>query len=234
MSAEKIDFAVTTSETVTPAAIQARFSTLQDLDETQMATLNKKLLRRIDWRLMPTITIMFLMNYLDRINISNARIAGLQDDLGMSDTMWSTAISMFYVGYLIGQLPGNLWLARVRPSILLPSMMVSASSRFCLRVVANLIQAWLERLHDLRACLHLWSRTYYGSLRDWSLRGSLLPGHHFDDFIVVYKGRESHEDGHLARRKHDLQHHLRFPRGWHPSPHGRRRRSLQLAMVFYH
>ena len=127
MSAEKIDFAVTTNETVSAADIQARFPTLQGLDETEMAALNKKLLRRIDWRLMPTITVMFLMNYLDRINISNARIAGLQDDLGMSDTMWSTAISLFYVGYLIGQLPGNLWLAKVRPSILLPSMMVNIS-----------------------------------------------------------------------------------------------------------
>jgi hypothetical protein len=59
MSAEKIDFAVTTNETVSPADIQARFPTLQDLDETQMATLNKKLLRRIDWRLMPMITVSF-------------------------------------------------------------------------------------------------------------------------------------------------------------------------------
>jgi hypothetical protein len=56
---------------------------------------------------------MFLMNYLDRINVSNARIAGLQEDLGMTDTIWSAGISTFYVGYLVGQLPGNLWLARV-------------------------------------------------------------------------------------------------------------------------
>jgi hypothetical protein len=61
MSAEKIDFAVTASETVSPADIQSRFPTLQDLDETQMATLNKKLLRRIDWRLMPMITVSWIL-----------------------------------------------------------------------------------------------------------------------------------------------------------------------------
>lgn len=61
MSVEKIDYAVATTEDVSPAAIQARFNTLQDLDEAQMAALNKRLLRRIDFRLMPTITIMFLM-----------------------------------------------------------------------------------------------------------------------------------------------------------------------------
>lgn len=69
MSAEKIDFAVTTTnEIVSPADIQARFPTLQDLDETQMEALNKKLLRRIDWRLMPMITIMFLRYELQDIN----------------------------------------------------------------------------------------------------------------------------------------------------------------------
>jgi sugar phosphate permease len=66
-------------------------------------------------------------SYLDRINVSNARLAGLQDDLGMTDTQWAAGISTFYVGYLFGQLPGNLWLARARPSILLPSMMIAWS-----------------------------------------------------------------------------------------------------------
>lgn len=98
-SIEKNEFAVTQqSDTVSAADIQARFSTLQNLDESEMTALNKKLLRRIDWRLMPMITIMFLMNYLDRINVSNARLAGLQEDLGMSDTIWSAGISTFYVG----------------------------------------------------------------------------------------------------------------------------------------
>lgn len=34
----------------------------------------------------------------------------------MSDTMWSTGISTFYVGYLIGQLPGNMILAKTKPN----------------------------------------------------------------------------------------------------------------------
>ncbi|KAM3415999.1 hypothetical protein BST61_g9487 [Cercospora zeina] len=126
-SLEKVDAQVQAIELVTPASIQAQFPTLADLNEDQMKALEKKLVRRLDWRLMPTITIMFLMNYLDRINVSNARLAGLQEDLGMSDTVWNAGISTFYVGYLIGQLPGNLWLAKVRPSLLLPSMMIAWS-----------------------------------------------------------------------------------------------------------
>jgi MFS family permease len=45
----------------------------------------------------------------------------------MDDTLWNTGISTFYVGYLIGQLPGNLWLAKADPRWLLPSMMMAWS-----------------------------------------------------------------------------------------------------------
>jgi hypothetical protein len=46
---------------LSPAQIQHRFDTLRGLSDEQMTTLNKKLVKRIDWRLMPCITIMFLM-----------------------------------------------------------------------------------------------------------------------------------------------------------------------------
>ena len=46
---------------VTAQQIQARFETLRHLSEEQMANLNKRLVRKLDWRLMPCITLMFLM-----------------------------------------------------------------------------------------------------------------------------------------------------------------------------
>jgi len=60
VSSEKNEFAIAdaaVSENVSAADIQARFATLENLDDTQMEALNKKLLRRIDWRLMPMITV---------------------------------------------------------------------------------------------------------------------------------------------------------------------------------
>lgn len=45
----------------------------------------------------------------------------------MTDTMWNAGISTFYVGYLVGQLPGNLWLAKSDPKIVLPTMMLAWS-----------------------------------------------------------------------------------------------------------
>jgi hypothetical protein len=46
---------------ITPQQIQARFELLRHLSEEQMTALNKQLVKRIDWRLMPCITLMFLM-----------------------------------------------------------------------------------------------------------------------------------------------------------------------------
>ena len=81
---------------------------------------------------------MFLMNYLDRINVSNARLAGLQKDLHMSDTEWSLGLSTFYIGYLLGQLPGNLWLAKANPSRLLPAMMLAwSAATICMPAMTN-------------------------------------------------------------------------------------------------
>jgi len=60
VSSEKNEFAIAdaaVSENVSAADIQARFATLENLDDTQMEALNKKLLRRIGWRLMPMITV---------------------------------------------------------------------------------------------------------------------------------------------------------------------------------
>ena len=63
---EKIDVqqyerAINDNGVYTPQEIQGRFDLLRDLNPQQMAALNKKVLRKLDWRLMPTITVMFLL-----------------------------------------------------------------------------------------------------------------------------------------------------------------------------
>ncbi|KAH7129580.1 major facilitator superfamily domain-containing protein [Dactylonectria estremocensis] len=79
----------------------------------------KKLLRKVDLRLMPTLIIMYLLNFLDRSNLAQARQGTLEEDLGMSGTDFNLATSIFFVGYLLMQLPSNLLLTRMRPSLYL-------------------------------------------------------------------------------------------------------------------
>lgn len=45
----------------------------------------KALLRKIDWRLLPAVGILYLLSFLDRSNVANARVEGLAADLGMSE-----------------------------------------------------------------------------------------------------------------------------------------------------
>lgn len=101
---------------------------LKDKSPEELKELNKKVLKKLDWRFLPCITAMLLMNYLDRINVSNARLAGMQEDLGnMTDVQWSAGISLFYVGYIISQVPANIVIAKGKPRWLLPCCMLGWS-----------------------------------------------------------------------------------------------------------
>ncbi|KAJ3533567.1 hypothetical protein NM208_g7928 [Fusarium decemcellulare] len=123
---------------IPPTEIQARFELLRHLSPHEMEVLNKRVRSKIDWHMMPCVTLMFLMNYLDRINVSNARLAGLQEDLNMTDTVWNTGISTFYVGYLVGQLPGNLIMAKTNPRFFLPTIMLMWSAgTICMPAMTN-------------------------------------------------------------------------------------------------
>ncbi|KAF4424942.1 putative transporter [Colletotrichum fructicola] len=106
-----------------------RYDLIRNKTPEELKALDKAVRKRLDWKFLPMVCAMLMMNYLDRINVSNARLAGMQDDLHMSDTMWSAGISLFYVGYIISQVPANVIIAKGKPRILLPcsvSLMTSS------------------------------------------------------------------------------------------------------------
>lgn len=89
-------------------------------DERQDA--ETSLRRKIDIRLLPMVVLMYIMNYLDRNNIAAARLAGLETDLHLdaSGVQYSTAVSILFVGYLLMQVPSNLFLNKIgKPSLYL-------------------------------------------------------------------------------------------------------------------
>ncbi|KAH6982641.1 major facilitator superfamily domain-containing protein [Ilyonectria destructans] len=109
-------------------ALRQRYPLLADASDEKLESLNKAVLKKLDWWFLPSITMMLLMNYLDRINVSNARLAGMQDDLHMSDVEWSAGISLFYVGYIISQVPANIIIAKGQPRLIMPMMMLGWSA----------------------------------------------------------------------------------------------------------
>ena len=105
-----------------------QYELLSGKSKEELDALNKKVVKKLDWRFLVTITAMLLMNYLDRINVSNARLAGFQEDGNMTDVEWSAGISLFYVGYIISQVPANVIMAKGQPRFLLPACMLGWSA----------------------------------------------------------------------------------------------------------
>ncbi|KAH0420684.1 major facilitator superfamily transporter [Colletotrichum camelliae] len=90
---------------------------LEHLGGDELRLLDRSLTRRLDLTLMPTVFILFLLNILDRNNIASAKIAGITDTLNMTNNEYNTCLLMFYVGYCITQVPSNLIIGKVRPSL---------------------------------------------------------------------------------------------------------------------
>ncbi|KAF1843099.1 MFS transporter-like protein [Cucurbitaria berberidis CBS 394.84] len=70
----------------------------------------KKLVRKIDFIIMPIILTVYLLNWIDRNNYASARLAGLEKDLGMTLQQYQTGLSILFVGYILGQIPSNMML----------------------------------------------------------------------------------------------------------------------------
>ncbi|GAA5938662.1 uncharacterized protein JCM15063_005384 [Sporobolomyces koalae] len=76
----------------------------------------KKLYRKIDRRIMPILALLYLLSFMDRSNIGNARLNGLEKDLKMSSAQYNLALSCFFITYCFCEVPANLFLKRCRPS----------------------------------------------------------------------------------------------------------------------
>lgn len=64
------------------------------------------------WRLMPFLFLLYIIAYLDRINVSFA-ILQMHGELHLSDRAYGNAAGVFFLGYLLFQVPSNLALQRV-------------------------------------------------------------------------------------------------------------------------
>ncbi|KAF7301632.1 MFS general substrate transporter [Mycena indigotica] len=86
--------------------------------------LEQQLVRKLDKRCAILVAI-YVLNYIDRNNASAARLHGFEQDLGLTDTQFSQVLAVLYAGYLLMQIPSNMFLNYIgRPSIYLPGCMV--------------------------------------------------------------------------------------------------------------
>ncbi|MCJ1309867.1 hypothetical protein MMC25_003528 [Agyrium rufum] len=82
----------------------------------------KKLVRKLDIRILGPLTFIFFFSFIDRVNIAFARIQGLEKDLHMHGSDFNVALVIFFAPFVVFEVPSNLILRKVRPSIWLGSL----------------------------------------------------------------------------------------------------------------
>ncbi|ORY55160.1 MFS general substrate transporter [Leucosporidium creatinivorum] len=83
-----------------------------------------RLYRKLDIHLLPMLGVLYLLSFMDRGNIGNARLAGLETDLGMAGYDYAIALTAFFASYCLFEVPANLMLKKLRPSLWLASITV--------------------------------------------------------------------------------------------------------------
>ena len=78
---------------------------LPDPDEGKSEDEKRKLDRALVWKvdkwLLPWLSLLYLLSFLDRTNIGNARLAGMEEDLTMSGTDYNLSLTIFFISYAL-------------------------------------------------------------------------------------------------------------------------------------
>ncbi|GLA48277.1 hypothetical protein AnigIFM63604_003422 [Aspergillus niger] len=82
----------------------------------------KALLRKLDYRLLPPLTILYLLSFLDRSNVGNARLEGMATEIHMSGDQYLTGLTLYFIGYVLFEVPCNIVLKKTTPRIWLPTL----------------------------------------------------------------------------------------------------------------
>lgn len=141
--------------------------------EITVSGINERaLLRKLDLRLLPAVGILYLLSFLDRSNVGNARIEGLLDDVHITGNQYLTGLTLYFVGYVLFEIPCNIILKRTTPRIWLPT----------LTIVWGIVATLMGIVHNLAG--FLLSRFFLGVAES-----GLFPGVVFY-FSMWYKRRE--------------------------------------------
>ncbi|KAJ5159419.1 uncharacterized protein N7482_006423 [Penicillium canariense] len=82
----------------------------------------RSLLRKLDYHLLPPLTLLYLLSFLDRSNVGNARLQGMTTDIEMSGDQYLTGLTLYFIGYVLFEVPANTVLKLTTPSLWLPTL----------------------------------------------------------------------------------------------------------------
>jgi ACS family tartrate transporter-like MFS transporter len=81
-------------------------------------------LRKVGWRLVPFLGLLYFFAFLDRVNVGFAALT-MNEDIGLSAAAYGFGAGIFFIGYVIFEIPSNVILARVGARIWIARIMIS-------------------------------------------------------------------------------------------------------------
>lgn len=144
-------------------------ATNKDLDaQSREASVEKSTMNQVAKHLVPFLALMFFINFLDRTAISFAAPHGMNQDLGLTAAQFGFASGIFFIGYIILEVPSNLalhkfgarkWLARIMISwgivAVLFTFVQSATQLYWLRFLLGVAEAGF--FPGAILCLSMWA-----------------------------------------------------------------------------
>jgi Major Facilitator Superfamily len=91
-------------------------------DDNAPTVNERRLLRKLDLKLLPALTFLYLLSFLDRSNVGNARVEGLVKDLHMSGDEYLTGLTLFFIGYVLFEVPAQIVMKVWSPRLWLPTL----------------------------------------------------------------------------------------------------------------
>lgn len=165
---------------------------------SQAVTHDERLIRRVWWRIMPLILITYLVSVIDKMNVSFAKLQ-MVHQIGMTETAYGLASSLFFIGYLVFEIPSALgvhrfgapkWFFRIVLSwgiaTLLIAYISSGSAFAALRFLVGAAEAglypgivyylsvWFPRRYQVRAIALLTLGSALGNMLGSAFGGLLL------------------------------------------------------------
>lgn len=100
---------------------------IDNLSDEEHAALEKSLKKKLDWQIVPLCLMLYLLSFLDRTNIGQARLNGLEQDLNMSKDGrdYRIALTVLYVPYIVFEIPSNLLVKKIGPARWIPLLVAS-------------------------------------------------------------------------------------------------------------
>ncbi|KAI9257130.1 major facilitator superfamily domain-containing protein [Phascolomyces articulosus] len=109
--------------------------------------IEKSLVRKLDLRIVTWSTIALFVDNLNRYNLQNAFIMGMDKDLDLNSNLYNWAVTIFFIAGTVLQIPGTVLIGRFSPRLILPSLFVLFGAMVCVTATVHNYQGlWAIRL----------------------------------------------------------------------------------------